>query len=202
MVGSAVSGGGAIDWRFDADCVSVPHGVRIKPGSSCAASVVSTNTGSRFCAALEAPPDCLSAQQQHVTLIEPTFDTSAKCKSAKPCVYYDISVIPANCTDADWDRDHCAGTGGAAYNLPVALSCLGPVREPLFDCCGPDDSPFGSHYPKTCGNPAAKCVGNTQSCVMAYFHPMFSVPGSDSNHQPVGDCPNGRTLAIQFLAGS
>ena len=195
------SGGGAIDWHLDADCVSVPHGVRIKPGSSCAASVVSSNTGSRFCAALSAPPDCLAAQRQHVTLIEPTFDTAAKCKSAKPCVYYDISVIPANCSDADWNRDHCAGTGGAAYNLPVALSCLGTVREPLFVCRGPDDSPFGSHYPEICGNPAAKCIGNTQACVMAYLHPMFSGPGSNSSHQPVGDCPDGRTLAIQFLAG-
>lgn len=197
----AYSGGGAIDWHLDADCVSVPRGVEIKPGGSCSANVVPTNSGSRFCAALSAPPDCLAAQRQHVTLIEPTFDTSAKCKSAKPCAYYDISVIPANCTDADWDRDHCAGTGGAAYNLPVALSCPGPVREPLFVCRGPADSPFGSHYPRICGNPAAKCIGNTQSCVMAYFHPMFSGPGSNSNHQPVGDCPDGRTLTVQFLAG-
>ncbi len=201
------SGAGAIDWQAGAGCIPVATGaggVKIAGNSSCTATVTTTNSGSRFCASLEAPPNCIEAQNDHVTLIEPTFDTSQQCSwthQAGPCVAYDISIIPVGCTDEAWKADKCAKAGGASYNLPVELSCSGQSSGPVFTCQGPvpDSSADPQKYPSGCGNPDATCVGNSRACVNAYFFPMFS--GSAAAHQPVGVCSGGRTLIATFFAG-
>ncbi len=125
------SGGGTIDWQATGGCIPVgtgAGGVEIARNSFCIATVTATNSGSRFCASLGAPPNCTEAQNDHVTLIEPTFDTSQQCSwthQAGTCVAYDISIIPVGCTDDAWKADNCAKAGGASYNLPAELSCSG-----------------------------------------------------------------------------
>ena len=133
-------------------------------------------------------------------MVETTFGAgSGGCTSPSmaSCVWYDISVIPANCTDQLWvSTSWCSNTGGAAYNLPVTLSCAG---QPTFTCQGPPGSTWGnSNYPSKCGNPNATCDGNSQSCVNAYFFPMFQ--GPPSKYQPVAQCPAGSALQVTFLA--
>jgi hypothetical protein len=180
------------------------NGLKIAAGATCTATVDSTNSGSRFCASTLANPNCVRAQDEHLTLIEPTFDTQDQCQwthNPGTCVSYDISVIPTGCTDELWRKDKCAGGGGASYNLPVALSCGGSPPAPSFTCQGPTDSTYGPQkYPKKCGNPNATCDGNTQACVNAYFFPMFTQP--ENKYQPVGVCSGGRTLTVTFPAGS
>ena len=201
------SGAGKIDWQATAGCIPVATGaggVEITRGSYCIATVTATNSGSRFCASLTAPPNCLEAQNNHVTLIEPTFDTSKQCRwthQGGTCVSYDISIIPVGCTDEAWKADNCAKAGGASYNLPVELSCAGQSSDPVFTCQGrvPSSSADPQKYPSNCGNPDATCVGNSRSCVNAYFFPMFS--GPPATHQPVGVCSGGRTLVMTFFAG-
>ncbi len=201
------SGGGAIDWQAAGGCIPVgtgAGGVKIAGNSVCIATVTATNSGSRFCASLESPPNCTEAQNDHVTLIEPTFDTSQQCSwthQAGTCVAYDISIIPVGCTDEAWKADNCAKAGGASYNLPVELNCSGQPSDPVFTCQGPvpDSSADPQKYPSNCGNPDATCVGNSRACVNAYFFPMFS--GSAAAHQPVGVCSGGRTLTVTFFAG-
>ena len=135
------------------------------------------------------------AQQNNQTLVETNFAPAPCVGINANCIWYDISVIPANCTDAAWSSNYCANTGGAAYNRPVSLSCSG---EPTYTCKGP---PFtngnyeAADYPSNCGNPLASCFGNMPSCVNAYFWPMFGIP------QPNAVCPNGQTLTITFLSG-
>jgi hypothetical protein len=201
------SGGGTVHWEANASCTPVTTGaggLKILGGHSCAATVSSTNSGSRFCASPNAPPNCTQAQNNHQTLIEPTFDTSDQCSwTHEPgtCVSYDISVIPVGCTDELWNRNKCAGAEGASYNFPVEMSCSGKPPAPTFTCQGPADGTYDPQkYPKKCGNPDAACIGNSQACVNAYFFPMFS--GKHSAYQPVGVCSGGRTLTITFLAGS
>lgn len=201
------SGAGAIDWQATTGCIPVATGaggVEITGNSFCIATVTATNSGSRFCASLTAPPNCLEAQNNHVTLIEPTFDTSTQCSwthQAGTCVAYDISIIPVGCTDEAWKADNCAKAGGASYNLPVELSCTGQPADPVFTCQGPvpNSAADPQKYPSGCGNPDATCVGNARSCVNAYFFPMFS--GPPAAHQPVGVCSGGRTLTMTFFAG-
>jgi len=87
------------------------------------------------------------------------------------CIFYDVNVIPAHCTDDLFDAVHyyCKGTGGASYNLPVKVSCPG---EPTFTCRGPvatTGAYAAAGYPSMCGTPSASCIGNTQSCVTAIF---------------------------------
>lgn len=201
------SGAGTIHWQANASCIPVTTGaggLKIAAGHACGATVTATNSGSRFCASPDAPPNCLRAQDDHQTLIEPTFDTSDQCSwthEAGTCVAYDISLIPVGCTDALWKADKCAPAGGASYNFPAELSCAGQSTDPTFTCRGPvNGTADPQKYPTQCGNPDAICVGNSPTCVNAYFFPMFS--GPPSAHQPVGVCSGGRALTIRFLAGS
>ena len=113
------------------------------------------------------------------------------------CIFYDVSVIPAHCTDDLFDAVHyyCKGTGGASYNLPVKVSCPG---EPTFTCRGPvatTGAYAAAGYPSMCGTPSASCIGNTQSCVNGYFSPTNNNP----NHQPGAYCFG--TLTMTFLQG-
>jgi hypothetical protein len=200
------SGAGTVHWDANASCMPVTTGaggLKIAAGHSCTATVTSTNSGSRFCASPYAPPNCTQAQDNHQTLVEPTFDTSDQCSwTHEPgtCVSYDISLIPVGCTDDLWKANRCAHAGGASYNFPVEMSCSGQPPAPTFTCQGPAGSTDDPQkYPKNCGNPGAACIGNSQACVNAYFFPMFKPPYS--THQPVGVCSGGRTLTIVFLAG-
>ncbi len=153
----------------------------------------------RFCASTgSAPANCMLAQTNHQTMIETTFLSpgSACFSSTNSCVWYDISVIPSNCTNTLWTKNQCSNTGGAAYNLPVQLSCTG---QPTYTCQGPVSSKWGnSNYPSMCGNPDATCATGSPSCqngISAYFYP--TPPQS-----PNAVCPNGNTLTIQFLSGA
>jgi hypothetical protein len=201
------SGGGTIHWEANPSCTPVTTGaggLKIAAGHFCAATVTSTNSGSRFCGSPYSPPNCIRAQDDHQTLIEPTFDTSDQCSwtgASGPCVAYDISVIPVGCTDELWKANKCVHAGGASYNFPVELNCSGRPLAPTFTCQGPAAASASDpqKYPTKCGNPDATCVGNSQACVNAYFFPMFS--GSHSAYQPVGVCSGGRTLTITFLSG-
>lgn len=95
-------------------------------------------------------------------MIETTFGAGAAgCypKSMASCVRYDISLILSN-------------TGGAAYNLPVQLSC-------------PNQATY-------------TCTGNTPNCINAQFHPMFVPPWS--KYQPNAQCPAGSALRVTFHA--
>lgn len=192
---------GPITWSNN--CTVSNNQVLVPARSNCAAIVPASVGSSRFCASTSAvaTPNCYLAQTNHQTMIETTFGTGAagNCypTSMSSCVYYDISLIPATCTDPLWQTNYCANTGGAAYNLPVQLSC---ANQPTFTCQGPPGTKYGnSRFPANCGNPAATCVGNTQSCVNAYFHPMFVPPYS--SYQPVAQCPGTSAMQITFLAG-
>ena len=190
----------AINWTFNANCVTSGTGIAISPLQTCTATVPANVGSTRFCAAHDAPPaNCWLAQTTLQTMVETTFVTVSQCyPPGQPCVYYDISVIPQNCTDAAWASNQCAGTGGVAYNLPVSIGCDG---TPTFACMGPANNTWGPElYPSNCGNPNGTCVGTGANCVNAYFFPMFS--GVPATHQPTGGCFKGKTLDIVWLSGS
>lgn len=193
---------GTINWGNCSGSVS-NNQVAIAPGTSCNTVVPTSSSSSRFCASKSAmaTPNCYQAQTNHQTMVETTFGAGAAgCypTSMASCVWYDISLIPSNCTDPLWQtQNYCSNTGGAAYNLPVQLSCQ---NQPTYTCQGPPGSTYGnSGYPVNCGNPNATCTGNTPNCVNAYFHPMFVPPWSQ--YQPNAQCPAGSALQVTFLAG-
>lgn len=189
---------GPITWGTD--CTATGGGAQIAAGATCQATVPSTTGSSRFCAALDQPPaNCYNAQTNHQTMVETTFETASNpgCFNKGSCVWYDISVIPLTCTDALWQQGQCANTGGASYNLPVSLACGGSAT---FTCQGPTNTTYGpENYPSQCGNPNAMCVGNTNSCVQAYFYPMFDPP--ENKYAPNVPCLGGQPLNINFLSG-
>lgn len=193
---------GAINWGNCSAFVK-NNQVAIGGGMTCNTIVPTSSGSSRFCAST-APmqtPNCYQAQTNHQTMIETTFGAGAAgCypTSMASCVWYDISLIPAKCTDPLWQtKNYCSNTGGAAYNLPVQLSCQ---NQPTYTCKGPPGTTYGnSGFPTNCGNPNATCTGNTPNCVNAYFHPMF-VPRW-SKYQPNAQCPSGSALQVTFLAG-
>ncbi len=79
--------GAPITW--EGGCTHTTTGVQIKTGHSCGAKVQATNSPTRFCASPYAPPNCVQAQDNHQTLVEPTFDTAAQCSwtgVSGPCV--------------------------------------------------------------------------------------------------------------------
>ena len=190
---------GAIDWG---NCRGYVNGnqAALPPGARCNTVVPAASGSSRFCASTSSigASNCYQAQTNHWTMIETTFGTSVCYPAQASCVWYDISLIPQNCTDDLWQKqNYCSNTGGAAYNLPVQLSCPG---QATYTCQGPPGGNYGnSGYPTNCGNPQATCTGNSQSCVNAYFHPMFVPPWS--KYQPNAQCPAGATLQITFMAG-
>ncbi|MEO8751210.1 MAG: hypothetical protein ABI624_00875 [Casimicrobiaceae bacterium] len=190
---------GPISWG--SGCTVTGVGAQILSGQTCVATVATGLGSTRFCAATDAPPaDCYNAQVNHQTMVETIFESAANpgCFNKGNCVWYDISVIPSFCTDALWAQNQCAGTGGASYNLPVALSCGG---TPTFACMGPTNNTYGSeNYPSNCGNPAAQCVGSSATCVNAYFYPMYYAP--ENKYGPNVPCLSGQTFGIVFLAGS
>ncbi len=190
---------GLITWG--SNCTASGAGVTIAPGQTCFATVPSSAGITRFCAALDAAPaDCFDAQVNHQTMVETNFQSGSApgCFNQGNCVWYDVSVIPSFCTDALWKLNQCAGTGGASYNLPVAMACNDVTT---FICQGPADGTYGTEdYPKNCGNPNASCVGNQASCVNAYFFPMFYPP--ENKYGPNVPCLAGKTLGIIFMAGS
>lgn len=202
--------------NISADCTTPTTGLNassfsISPGATCGVTVDPTNStlaaalgSSRFCGSTtSAPADCMLAQTNHQTLLETTFQSyvsGVSCWNNASCVWYDISVIPQNCTDQLWSSDFCANTGGAAYNLPVQMSCDG---QPTYSCASPGTSQYGSGYPSNCGNPQGTCATGSPGCsngVSAYFYPMFDPP--ENAYQPNAVCPNGNTLEITFQAGS
>ena len=189
---------GPITWGTG--CTPTGAGVQIASGQTCVANVPADGGPSRFCAALDAPPaDCFNAQVNHQTMVETNFQSGADpgCFNQGNCVWYDISVIPSFCTDQLWAQNQCAGTGGASYNLPVALTCGGTTS---FACMGPTDTTYGpENYPRNCGNPAAQCVSGLATCVNAYFYPMFYAP--ENKYGPNVPCLKGQTFGIVFLAG-
>jgi hypothetical protein len=190
---------GPIAWG--ANCTASGVGAVVAPGQTCVATVPSSVGVTRFCAALDAAPaDCFDAQVNHQTMVETNFQSGSApgCFNKGNCVWYDISVIPSSCTDALWKQNQCAGTGGASYNLPVALACSDVTT---FVCQGPADGTFGTeNYPKNCGNPDATCVSSQATCVNAYFFPMFYPP--ENKYGPNVPCLAGKTLGIIFMAGS
>ena len=204
---------GIITWNSSGSgCVNPGKGAnaaytQINTGQTCTASVDTSSSSSRFCAALDkAPANCMSAQTQHLTMVETNFEAASNpgCfSSGAACVWYDISVIPSTCTDTLWNQNHCANTGGASYNLPVTLACNGNASEPVYTCQGPTSSTYGpENYPSKCGNPNATCATGTPNCtngVSAYFYPMFDPP--ENAYQPNAVCVKG-SLSISFLSGS
>jgi hypothetical protein len=192
---------GSINWG---NCSSYVRGNQavLPAQAKCNTVVPATSGSSRFCASTGpmAYPNCYLAQTNHWTMVETTFGAgTTNCYPAQAsCVWYDISLIPSNCTDPLWqNQNYCSNTGGAAYNLPVQLSC---PNQPTYTCQGPPGTTYGnSGYPTKCGNPQATCTGNSQNCVLAYFHPMFVPPWS--KYQPNAQCPAGAALQITFMAG-
>ena len=210
-LGDAAHSPGDINWGNG--CTNTGAGTNasyatIPKNGTCTATVSpvldanSQPINSRFCASMTTPPeDCMNAQAEHLTMIETVFANPAPfvCANNQSCVFYDISVIPQNCTDALWKSNQCAGTGGAAYNLPVQLSCSG---QPTYTCQGPATNEYGpENYPGSCGNPScATAAGGCGSYkIPAYFYPMFDPP--ENAYQPGAYCLNGNTLTITFLAG-
>jgi hypothetical protein len=192
---------GPITWGKD--CVKSANGVEIGKRGTCTATVVANNQSTRFCAADGRVPNCTQAQANHLTMIETTPQTSAECAwlgRSGTCIWYDISLIPSWCTDADWQKDRCKGEGGASYNYPVELTC---PAETTYTCRGPTSTKYGSEiYPQNCGNPdppPPHCVGNGPQCVNAYFYPMYDKP--ESSYAPNSVCPGEQILAITFLSG-
>lgn len=192
---------GVINWAAGCQGQIVNQQLALAPGQSCAATVPVSNGIARFCASrTQVPagrlPNCNLAQTRNQTMIEVNFGAGANgCYPASmaTCAWYDISVIPQNCTTDDWTRNKCANDGGASYNIPVALSCVG---QPTYVCRGPRDGTHGSaNYPSKCGDPAASCIGGSQSCDNAYFFPTPSP-------QPNSQCPNGHILRVEFLGGA
>jgi hypothetical protein len=206
-VGFAPQAGSAITWGKGCGKTVTNSTVVVAKNTACAATVLSSdaNPASRFCAAdsLDSTGslNCWEAQYHlpHNTLIEPNFIPNCTFgkKTYPSCIFYDVSVIPANCTDNLFDaaHDYCKGTGGASYNLPVKVSC---ADEPTFTCQGPVATSgiyAATGYPSMCGTPSASCIGNTQSCVNGYFSPTNNNP----SHQPGAYCFG--TLTMTFLAG-
>lgn len=193
---------GPIQWTANANCVLSGVGIQIAAGQSCSAFVPPRASISRFCAALDAAPaNCWLAQVNHQTMIETNFlpASNGGCFGQGACVWYDISVIPQNCTDTLWNKDQCKGTGGASYNLPVQTACGGTAT---YTCQGPRGTTWGSElYPSNCGTPAPNppCTGNSPSCVNAYFYPMAS--GPYTNYQPNTVCAGANVLGITFMSG-
>jgi hypothetical protein len=187
------------------NCSVVNNQATIPTGTTCSAQVPVTAGKTRFCAStaqvpIGQTPNCNLAQTYNQTMVETNFGTGANgvCypTSLSSCVWYDISIIPQNCTPSAWTLNYCASTGGASYNLPVSLASSGQVT---FTCKGPQSTtPYGNaNYPTNCGVPtmtAPGCVGNTPSCVNAYFFPT-PTPGPNVEAQ-------GSTLVITFLSGS
>jgi hypothetical protein len=195
---------GPIQWTNNSDCVLSGVGIQIAAGQTCSAFVPPAASSSRFCAALDAAPvNCWLAQTNHQTMIETNFlpASNGGCFGQGACVWYDISVIPQNCTDNKWNTNKCAGTGGASYNLPVQTTCGGTAT---YTCQGPQNTTaWGSeNYPSNCGDPIPNppCSGNSPKCVNAYFFPMFS--GPPSHYQPNQGCYGGDVFGITFLPGS
>lgn len=190
---------GPITWG--SGCTKSGKGAKIAAGKTCKATVASNAAPSRFCASPKAvPKDCFDAQQNHQTMVETNFEpsTNAGCFNKGNCVWFDISVIPQNCTDALWKKNKCASTGGASYNFPVSIAC-GTSAKPTYTCQGPTTTKWGnSKYPGNCGNPDATCQSK-KNCQNAYFYPMFDPP--ENKYQPNAVCLAGQTLAITFLAG-
>jgi hypothetical protein len=206
-VGFAPQAGSGITWGEGCGKTATHSTAVVGKGATCAASVINSNAnpGSRFCAARSLDStgilNCWQAQTHlpHNTIIEPNFLLDCKFgdKTYPGCVFYDVSVIPANCTDNLFTaaNDYCKGTGGASYNLPVKVSC---PDEPTFTCKGPVATSgvyAATGYPSMCGTPSASCIGNTQSCVNGYFSPTNNNP----QHQPGAYCFG--TLTMTFLAG-
>ncbi|MFZ1135335.1 MAG: hypothetical protein WAN69_10330, partial [Candidatus Korobacteraceae bacterium] len=144
---------GVITWNSSGNgCLNTGKGAnsaytQINANQTCTASVDTSSSSSRFCAALNAAPaDCMNAQTQHLTMVETNFEAASNpgCfNSGAACVWYDISVIPSTCTDTLWKQNQCANTGGASYNLPVTLACSGNPSEPVYTCQGPTSSAYG-----------------------------------------------------------
>ena len=135
---------GPITWG--AGCTKSGKGARIAAGATCKATVASTAAPSRFCADAKAvPADCFDAQQNHQTMVETNFEpsTNAGCFNKGNCVWFDISVIPQNCTDALWKKNKCASTGGASYNFPVSIAC-GTKAKATYTCQGPTTTKWGN----------------------------------------------------------
>jgi hypothetical protein len=206
-VGFAPQAGSAITWGAGCGKTTTNSTVMLAKNATCSAAVVNSNAnpGSRFCAATSLGStgalNCWQAQSHlpHNTLIEPNF--LLNCTFGKvtypTCIFYDVSVIPQNCTDNLFNaaNGYCKGTGGASYNLPVKVSCPG---EPTFTCKGPvatSGSYAATGYPSMCGTPSASCIGNSPGCVNGYFSPTNNNP----MHQPGAYCL--RTLTMTFLAG-
>lgn len=192
---------GQITWGQG--CTVTNFQAAIAAGGSCTAIVPATAGISRFCASTVATPagqtpNCNLAQARNQTMVETNFGTGANSvcfpTTLASCIWYDISVIPQNCTPQAWALNNCANAGGASYNLPVSLACSG---QPTFTCKGPPNAtPYGNaNYPSNCGNPVASCVGNGASCNNAYFWPTPSP-------SPNAECQPGQMLIITFLAGS
>ena len=135
---------GVITWNSSGSgCANTGKGAnaaytQINAKQTCTASVDTSSSSSRFCAALDkAPANCMNAQTQHLTMVETNFEAASNSgcfNSGAACVWYDFSVIPSTCTDTLWKQNQCANTGGASYNLPaLAASCLGvPVAQVAF----------------------------------------------------------------------
>jgi hypothetical protein len=206
-VGFAPQAGSVITWGAGCGKTATNSTVVVAKDTACAAKVLSSdaNPGSRFCAATSLGStgslNCWEAQSHlpHNTIIEPNFIPNCTFgkKTYPSCIFYDVSVIPANCTDDLFDAVHnyCKGTGGASYNLPVKVSC---PAEPTFTCRGPVATTgiyAAAGYPSVCGTPSASCIGNTQSCVNGYFSPTNNNP----SHQPGAYCFG--TLTMTFLPG-
>jgi hypothetical protein len=203
---------GVITWNSSGNgCLNTGKGAnaaytQINAGQTCTASVDTSSSSTRFCAATNAAPtNCMNAQTQHLTMVETNFEAASNpgCfNSGAACVWYDISVIPSTCTDTLWKQNQCANTGGASYNLPVTLSCSGNPSEPVYTCQGPTKGTYGpENYPSKCGNPNATCATGTPNCtngVSTYFYPMFDPP--ENTYQPNAVCVKG-SLSINFLAG-
>ena len=190
---------GQITWG--SGCTKSGAGAMIAKGATCVAIVANNNASSRFCADVSAvPADCQNAQANHQTMIETIFQpsTAGGCFNKGTCVWYDISVIPSTCTDATWAANKCAGTGGASYNLPVAVACGATT---IYTCQGPATGKYGSAmYPSNCGNPYSTTAGGGANNQNAYFYPMFVPP--ESAYQPNTVCLGDQPLTLKFLSGS
>jgi hypothetical protein len=191
---------GVITWS--ASCTVANSRVILATGQTCTATVPATAGISRFCASTSPTPvgqvpNCNLAQTHNQTIVETNFGAGANgvCypTNLSSCAWYDISVIPQNCTPQAWALNSCQNTGGASYNLPISLACSG---EPTYTCQGPTSPiPYGNaNYPSNCGSPTANCAGNSPTCSNAYFWPTPSP-------SPNSECQPGQTLVINFLAG-
>jgi hypothetical protein len=131
---------GPITWT---NCTVVNNQVII-PGASagpittCNALVPATAGITRFCAftsqvAVGQSPNCNLAQAHNQTNIETNFGTGSNgvCypTSLSSCVWYDISVIPQNCTPAAWSLNYCQNTGGALEQRPIDLHVSGATEQ-------------------------------------------------------------------------